>query len=99
MHVSSGWVGVSVFGGRGRHSPHPTRVGVTCACPTHLECIDKGVWPTGLLQDFKNCLLFCCWSLSRVLDNSDWWDDVSALEFVADISRHFRMAAMLRRER
>lgn len=38
------WFGgeVGVFGRCSRYSPHPTRVGMAHACPTHLECIDKG---------------------------------------------------------
>ena len=32
-------------------------------------------------------------------DNGEWWGDVSALEFVSGISRHFRLSAMLAKER
>ena len=35
----------------------------------------------------------------RILNNSDWWEGVSAVNFVSEIARHFRLSTMLRKER
>ena len=35
----------------------------------------------------------------RILNNSDWWEGVGAVNFVSEITRHFRLSAMLRKER
>lgn len=35
----------------------------------------------------------------RILNNSDWWEGVGAVNFVSEIARHFRLSAMLRKER
>ena len=37
--------------------------------------------------------------LCRVLNNAEWWDDVSGVHFVSDITRHFRLSSMLAKER
>ena len=37
--------------------------------------------------------------IHRVLNNADWWNKVTAVEFVSDIARHFRLVAMLAKER
>ena len=34
-----------------------------------------------------------------VCDNWSWWRDVSAVEFVSEIARPFRVASMLAKER
>ena len=38
-------------------------------------------------------------SPSRILNNADWWSKVTATEFVSNIARHFRLSAMLAKER
>jgi tyrosyl-tRNA synthetase len=35
----------------------------------------------------------------RIFNNADWWGGVKAVEFVSDITRHFRVSSMLAKER
>jgi tyrosyl-tRNA synthetase len=35
----------------------------------------------------------------EILDNLDWWRDVSFLDFLRDVGAHGRMSAMLARDR
>ncbi len=51
-----------------------------------------------LLLMFVSCC-YCLFVCFRVLDNADWWRDVSALEFVSSMARHFRLGSMLSRDR
>ena len=37
----------------------------------------------------------CC----SVLNNASWWDEVNGVSFASDIARHFRISAMLNKER
>ena len=37
----------------------------------------------------------CC----RVFDNAQWWEGVGAVDFVSNISRHFRMGDILAKRR
>ena len=34
----------------------------------------------------------------RVVNNADWYDSVSVIEFIADIGRHFRVNAMMAKD-